>query len=98
MAKLVHVQIHIKKLDTLSDEEFHIYWRDPHPKIWLRADILKKNVIKYSQFHVDQKTSGQLTAAGLPMAEFDGGVNIWGRSLEELMAVKLLGQTSVGRC
>jgi len=98
MAKLVHVQVLVKKLGALSDEEFHTYWRDPHPKIWLSVDIVKKNVIKYSQFHIDQKTSGQLTAAGLLMAEFDGGVNIWGRSLEELMGVKLLGQNSVGRC
>jgi hypothetical protein len=81
MAKLVHVQILIKKLDAISDEEFHTYWRDPHPKIWLSVDIVKKNVIKYSQFHADQKTSGQLTAAGLPMAEFDGGREYLGEEL-----------------
>jgi len=95
MAKLVHVQILIKKLDTLSDEEFHTYWRDSHPKIWLNVDIVKKNVLKYSQFHVDQKTSNGLKASGLPMAEFDGGVNIWGRSLEELMAVRCLAKKVV---
>lgn len=47
---------------------------------------MKKNVVKYSQFYVDNKTSSKLKAAGLPVAEFDGGVNIWGKSLEDLRA------------
>ncbi len=90
MTKLVHIQILIKKLDTLSDEDFHTYWRDSHPKVWLNVEIVEKNVVKYTQFHVDNKTSAGLKAAGLPMAEFDGGVNIWGKSLEDLMAVSFI--------
>jgi hypothetical protein len=96
MVKLVHLQILIKKLDTLPNEDFHSYWRDSHPQIWLNVAIVKKNVLKYSQFHVDNKTSAGLKTAGLPMAEFDGGVNIWGRSLEELMAVSSSKRRSRG--
>ena len=48
---------------------------------------MKKNVVKYMQFHVDHRTSEGLKAAVLPIAEYDGGVEIWARSLEELMTV-----------
>ena len=87
MTKLIHLQILIKKLDTLSPEDFHTYWTQSHPKIWLNVPIVQQNVVRYTQFHADEKTAAGLKAAGLPMADFDGGVNIWGRSLEELMAV-----------
>jgi len=43
--------------------------------------------VKYSQFHVDNATSEGLKAHGLPIAEYDGGVNIWARNMEELMAI-----------
>ncbi|KAL2075436.1 hypothetical protein VTL71DRAFT_379 [Oculimacula yallundae] len=56
-------------------------------RIHKQAPIVKKHVLKYTQFHVDEKVSEGLRAAGLPMAEYDGGVQIWGRSVEELMAV-----------
>lgn len=48
---------------------------------------MQEKVIKYSQFHVDGDVSDGLRAQGLPVAEYDGGVNIWGKSLEDLMAV-----------
>ncbi len=85
----VHLTILIKKTDSLSSEEFHAYWVNEHPKIWLSVPIVQTNVLKYTQFHVDEKVSGGLKAAGLPIAEYDGGVQIWGRNLEELMAVGL---------
>jgi hypothetical protein len=28
MVKLIRIQILIKELDALSDEDFHTYWRD----------------------------------------------------------------------
>lgn len=49
--------------------------------------IVKTNVLKYTQFHVDNTVSEGLKAAGLPISEFDGGVNIWGKSAEDIMAV-----------
>ena len=47
--KQVKLTILIKKLDTLSTEEFHHYWRVEHPKAWLSVAIVKANVLKYSQ-------------------------------------------------
>ncbi|TVY60737.1 hypothetical protein LSUE1_G007921, partial [Lachnellula suecica] len=83
----VKLTILIKKLDSISYEHFHHYWRVEHPKTWLSVRIVRDNVLRYSQFHVDNSTSAGLKAAGLPMAEYDGGVNIYAASVEELMAV-----------
>lgn len=50
---------------------------------------MQQKVIKYSQFHIDHATSAALKAQGLPVAEYDGGVNIWAESTEELMSVSI---------
>ncbi|RDW64248.1 hypothetical protein BP5796_10750 [Coleophoma crateriformis] len=83
----VHLTILIKKLDSLTDEQFHTYWSNEHPKIWGSVPIVQAKIVKYSQFHVDAQTTAGLRAAGLPLAEFDGGVEMWADSVEELMAV-----------
>lgn len=63
-------------------------WSNKHPNIWLNVAVVKTNVTKYSQFHVNNPVTDALKRDhGLPMAEYDGGVNIWGDSLEKLMAV-----------
>lgn len=49
MAKLAHIQILIKKLDSMSDEEFHTYWTEEHPKVWLGVAVVKEKVVKYTQ-------------------------------------------------
>ena len=50
--------------------------------------IVQKNIVKYSQYHADEQvTSALKTEHGLPMAPYDGIVEMWGRSVEELMAV-----------
>ncbi|CZT13433.1 uncharacterized protein RCO7_00647 [Rhynchosporium graminicola] len=85
--KTVHLTILMNKLETLTHQAFHTYWTHEHPKVWFEMAIVKKHVLKYTQFHVDEKVSEGLRAAGLPIAEYDGGVQIWGRSVEDLMAV-----------
>lgn len=45
----VHLTILIKKLDTISDADFHTYWSTSHPKIWLSVKVVKEKVVKYSQ-------------------------------------------------
>ncbi|TVY40592.1 hypothetical protein LSUB1_G003033 [Lachnellula subtilissima] len=85
--KQVKLTILVKKLDTLSTEEFHRYWRAEHPKAWLSVAIVKANVLKYSQFHVNNPVTEDLRTKGLPMAGYDGGVNIHAGSVEELVAV-----------
>ena len=49
---LVHLTILVKKLDTISDADFHKYWSTEHPKIWLDVSVVKEKVVKYSQVRV----------------------------------------------
>jgi len=84
---VVRLSILIKKNDSISDEQFHKYWSESHPKIWLSVKVVQEKIIKYSQFHVDYATRSALAASGLPMAEYDGGVEMWAETLEDLMAV-----------
>ncbi|MCJ1389885.1 hypothetical protein MMC18_002742 [Xylographa bjoerkii] len=83
---VAHLTILIKKLDSLSNEEFHKYWSTSHPKIWLSVKVVQEKVLKYSQFHVDHDTSAALREHGLPVVEYDGGVNVWAATTEDLMS------------
>ena len=94
----VHLCILVSKLDTFSDSEFHKYWTESHPKIWLGVKVVQEKVIKYSQFHVDRETTKGLEAHGLPFVHYDGGVNIWTKSVEDMMAVSGLELKYYERC
>ncbi|CAD6566935.1 MAG: hypothetical protein CYPHOPRED_001279 [Cyphobasidiales sp. Tagirdzhanova-0007] len=87
MAPLIHLQILISKLDTISDADFHKYWSESHPKIWLGVKLVQENIVKYSQFHVDRKATQAVEAMGVPCVTYDGGADMWAKSLEDLMAV-----------
>ena len=77
-----------KPLQT-NDLRLSRSWSTKHPKIWLNVAIVRAKVLKYSQFHVDNTTSKALKASGLPIAEFDGGVDIWAKTNEDLMSVSV---------
>ncbi len=59
--KLVRLTILIQKLDSITYDEFHNYWKNEHPKAWLSVAIVQKNVVNYSQVcmspppHIDFK-------------------------------------------
>ncbi|TKA76773.1 hypothetical protein B0A49_08383 [Cryomyces minteri] len=83
----VRLTILIKKVESISDEDFHIYWSKSHPRIFLSVKIVQEKVVKYNQFHVNRDVMNALASHGLPAAEYDGGVNLWANSVEDLMAV-----------
>jgi len=64
-------------------------WSQSHPKIFLGVEIVRTKITKYSQFHVNQAVSEGLRSHGLPVASYDGGVNFWANSVEDLMSVRL---------
>ncbi|KIX96010.1 uncharacterized protein Z520_08265 [Fonsecaea multimorphosa CBS 102226] len=81
------LQILIHKQDHISEEEFHRYWSEEHPKIWLNTEIVKKKIITYSQFHVDKKSTSVLTDFGVDIGSWDGIVTMVAESMDELLSV-----------
>jgi len=49
--------------------------------------IVKEKLVKFSQFHIDRGVSDTLAQAGLPVSEYDGEVNLWFASLEDVMTM-----------
>ncbi|KAF2107429.1 hypothetical protein BDV96DRAFT_606528 [Lophiotrema nucula] len=84
--QLVRITILIRKQDSISHEDFHTYWSTSHPKIWLSVPIVREKIVKYSQFHVDHKFKEGMEGK-LPFAGYDGGAEMWARSVEDLMSV-----------
>jgi hypothetical protein len=66
---------------------FTCSWRTSHPKVWLNVPIVQEKLVKYSQFHVNEHVSASLRSHGLPVAGYDGGVDMYGKSVEDIMAV-----------
>ncbi|KAI2610223.1 uncharacterized protein GGS25DRAFT_521032 [Hypoxylon fragiforme] len=84
---LVKLTVFLKKRDDISHEEFHKYWDNEHAKIFLSVPIVKKNVVKYTQFHANNGATADITNFGLAMVGYDGVANIWGKSLDDLLAI-----------
>ncbi|KAI1760654.1 hypothetical protein GGR53DRAFT_508956 [Hypoxylon sp. FL1150] len=83
--QLVQMTFFIKKNDNITYEEFNSYWSGPHVKIFASVPIVRQNIVKYSQFH--SNVTVNLTQLDLTPAGYDGGVNLWARSLEDLEEV-----------
>jgi len=77
----------LKKLNTLTDEEFFKYVEGQHTDLILKCPIVKEKVTKFSQLHVDKALSSNMAASGLQIVEFDCEVNFWCASMEDLMAM-----------
>jgi hypothetical protein len=45
----VRVLAFIKKVDSVSKEEFSRYWAEEHSKIFMAMPIAKTNLLKYEQ-------------------------------------------------
>ncbi|KAH8894673.1 hypothetical protein GQ53DRAFT_858255 [Thozetella sp. PMI_491] len=86
MAKLARISLFLRKRDDITYEQFHKYWSEEHPKIWLSVPIVKEKLVKYNQFHADETID--LSGSGFPpVAPYDGVATMWARSLEDLMAI-----------
>ncbi|KAI1416651.1 hypothetical protein F5Y13DRAFT_205493 [Hypoxylon sp. FL1857] len=83
--RLVRITFFIKKKTDLTSEEFHKYWSEEHSKVFLSVPIVRRNIIKYSQFHSD--SSVDLKKFGVIMIGYDGAVSMWANTLDDLLAV-----------
>ncbi|KAF5365115.1 hypothetical protein D9758_011027 [Tetrapyrgos nigripes] len=66
-----HARSHNQKPFNLR-EEFDRYWLEHHSQLFLSLDIVKKNVLKYEQLHINQQTKALLQSLGVALIECDG--------------------------
>ncbi|KAG5644109.1 hypothetical protein DXG03_009128 [Asterophora parasitica] len=83
----VRLIVFLKRRSDLTREEFSHYWNGPHAELFLSLDIVKKNVIKYEQAHVNDKFVKAPLALGLTESDWDGLVVLDGESYEKLFEV-----------
>ncbi len=79
----------LKKLPHLSLEEFQQYWKEKHGPL-ARKNLPKLNAKKYVQNHtLDTPFNEILRETRDAMEQYDGVVEIWWDSIEELEAASL---------
>jgi len=83
----VRMSIAIQKLPSFSTDDFHRYWSGSHASTFLSFPIVQKNLIKYQQFHIDNRVRDELAKSGLPVSDVDGMAEFWAKNMEDLMAV-----------
>ncbi|KAK5736812.1 hypothetical protein LTR17_007137 [Elasticomyces elasticus] len=83
----IRLTILIRKLPSISTEEFNTYWSNAHPSTFLSVPIVQEKLIKYQQFHASHPFSAGLKTHGLPVADYDGGAEFWAETYEDIMAV-----------
>ncbi|KZV93440.1 hypothetical protein EXIGLDRAFT_45469 [Exidia glandulosa HHB12029] len=86
MATLIKFTVFIKRKDGLSIEDFNKYWSDHHAEVFKSIPIVKKNLVKYTQYHVNTEASA-IVGAVMPVAPFDGAAIFYARTQEDLLAV-----------
>jgi len=79
----------LKKLPHLSLEEFQQYWKEKHGPL-AQKNLPKLRVKKYVQNHtLDTPFNEVLRATRNAMEQYDGVVEIWWDSIEELESASL---------
>ncbi|KAH8896081.1 hypothetical protein GQ53DRAFT_819234 [Thozetella sp. PMI_491] len=81
---LVRITILVRKRNDVSHEEFHKYWSEEHPNIWLSVPIVQDKIVKYSQFHGNEALKIAYGSA-IPFASYDGAAEMWAASADDLV-------------
>ncbi|KAJ7364155.1 hypothetical protein DFH08DRAFT_267430 [Mycena albidolilacea] len=68
----VRVAILLKRKATLSREEFRRYWIETHGPLVNSLDVIKTNLLKIEQAHVNESVIAHLTQMPFGPSEWDG--------------------------
>jgi len=77
----------MNKKDGISQEEFHRYWREEHGKLFASLDIVKKNLVKYEQAHVNEFMKPIIDTGAYPSASWGGLAIFEAESYDKIMEV-----------
>ena len=121
---VLRITVLVKKLETITEEQFHKYWvyhpislslaifsrlrtqsmssskclsgylpaysqSESHPSIFLSVPACKRNLLKYSQYHIDSSTTAAVRAANGATAavEFNGAAEFWVEKLDDMVQI-----------
>ena len=77
----------VRKLPSISTAEFNAYWSEAHAPKFMGLQVVQNKVIRYSQFHEESSVSSSLKEAGVSVANYDDGAQIWIETYEDLMSI-----------
>ncbi|KAL0578147.1 hypothetical protein V5O48_003852 [Marasmius crinis-equi] len=82
----VRVLFYMQKHKSMTFEEFSEHWRVTHPPLFLGTKAVKQNLLKYEQWHVNQRWKQQLSDEGVTVPDYDGIVVIEAETVEKALA------------
>ncbi|KIJ26381.1 hypothetical protein M422DRAFT_38253 [Sphaerobolus stellatus SS14] len=77
----------LKRRPDITHEQFIERWAKNHTKILASLNVTKRNIIRYSQLHVDLQYTETLKQAGRPAADFDGVDEMEVDKLDDLLDI-----------
>ncbi|KAF7797935.1 hypothetical protein EIP86_009142 [Pleurotus ostreatoroseus] len=83
----VRVVVLMHRKDDISFEDFDRYWLTQHAKIFTSIDIVKKNLLKYEQFHFNLAANQVLASLGIPQTTAAGIAVFEAECFEKIFAI-----------
>ncbi|KAL2629109.1 hypothetical protein R1flu_013795 [Riccia fluitans] len=72
---------------NLTTPEFHSHWSGPHAALFCSKPLPQQKVVIYTQFHSSPEWTKDFAQLGLNVAEYEGIVELWFDTLEDMVAV-----------
>jgi uncharacterized protein (TIGR02118 family) len=91
---MIKLMFCLRRLPTLSIEQFQEYWLNKHAPLVRRvAPVLK--IRRYVQSHsfVDERVAPAIAARGGSVAPYDGVAELWWNSIEDVLAAGATGES-----
>jgi hypothetical protein len=81
------ISLFLKKLDTITDDQFHAHWKGQHVDLALQNNTFNSKTRKYNQVHITPELRKEAAVFGIPVMEYDGIAEVWVDSMEDWMKV-----------
>ncbi|KAL3683802.1 hypothetical protein R1sor_001824 [Riccia sorocarpa] len=72
---------------NLTIPQFHSHWSGPHAALFCSKPLTQERVVIYKQFHSSPEWTKDFAQLGLSIAEFEGVVEVWFETVEDLEAL-----------
>ncbi|KAJ7461818.1 hypothetical protein B0H11DRAFT_116613 [Mycena galericulata] len=83
----VRLTILLKRKPGMSNEEFSRYWAGEYGSLFASLEIVKTNILKYEQAHLNKEMRECFQGAGFKASEWDGMIVFEAESYAKIMEV-----------